>query len=320
MASRIGEDELRRRAFDGLTAEIEWFGGAPESSVIRREGLIAAISPRTPERSIFNSVSCDGPKPLEATADELGEAYDAAGVRAWTVWVHDRDRRSADFLAGRGHVLDAAPRAMALDLRDLSSPPAAPMGLELAPCDPDTAAQLNDRAYGYERPAFRAIMEEGSAVSLRLLGAFEDGDTRACVGTIDVGDDCVVTGVATPPEYQRRGIASWTLHATLAEAHERGLATGSLQASRAGAPLYERLGFRDFGFLEIGNCGGGDEVAHHRDLSGRRAAMRSACKAGIPRASRRCPLRDEEEQRRFALSPRLPSRESGRLDCRDGDS
>ena len=251
MASRIGEDELRRRAFDGLRAEIEWFGGAPDSSVIRREGLIAAISPRTPERSIFNSVFCDGPKPLEATADELGEAYDAAGVRAWTVWVRDRDRLSADFLAGRGHVLDAAPRAMALDLRDLSSPPAAPTGLELAPCDPNTAAQLNDRAYGYERPAFRAIMEDGNAVSLRWLGAFEDGDTRACVGTIDVGDDCVVTGVATPPEHQRRGIASWTLHAALAEAHERGSATGSLQASRAGAPLYERLGFRDFGFLEM---------------------------------------------------------------------
>ena len=27
--------------------------------------------------------------------------------------------------------------------------------------------------------------------------------------------------------------------------------TGSLQASKAGAPLYERLGFSDFGFFEL---------------------------------------------------------------------
>lgn len=37
----------------------------------------------------------------------------------------------------------------------------------------------------------------------------------------------------------------------LAEARSGGLSSASLQASRAGAPLYERIGFRDLGFIEM---------------------------------------------------------------------
>ena len=71
------------------------------------------------------------------------------------------------------------------------------------------------------------------------------------MGTIEIGDDCCVTGVATPPEQRGRGIASWLLHRALAEARASGMQTGSLQATKAGAPLYERLGFADFGFIEM---------------------------------------------------------------------
>lgn len=52
----------------------------------------------------------------------------------------------------------------------------------------------------------------------------------------------------------RAGLAGETpirWYRPLAGARERGLSSASLQATRAGAPLYERLGFRDFGFVEM---------------------------------------------------------------------
>jgi len=61
----------------------------------------------------------------------------------------------------------------------------------------------------------------------------------------------VVTGVATPPEHRGRGIASWLLTSVLAEKAASGMATASLQATKAGAPLYERMGFADFGYIEM---------------------------------------------------------------------
>jgi len=84
-----------------------------------------------------------------------------------------------------------------------------------------------------------------------IAGLRDEVEAFGCVATVDVDDDCCVTGVATPPEHQRRGIAGWLLWRALVEARERGMATASLQASRAGAPACERLGFADYGFVEM---------------------------------------------------------------------
>lgn len=250
MGGRIDEAELRRRAIAGVRDEVEAFGGgAPDSLLIRREGLLAAVVSSSPQRSIFNSVFYDDAAVLAAELDPLAETYDAHGVRAWTVWVPDEDRATARLLAARGHLLDSEPRAMALDLAALTEAPPAPAGVEPGPCDAATAADLNDRAYGYGEDGFRASLAGETAI--RWHGAHENGEVVGCVGTIEVGDDCCVTGVATPPEHQRRGIAGWLLWRALDEARERGMRTASLQASKAGAPAYERLGFADLGFIEM---------------------------------------------------------------------
>lgn len=250
MGQGIDEKELRRRATCGVRDEVEAFGsGAPSSRLIRREGLVAALTPTSPQRSLFNSVFLDDPPVLAREYEELAEIYDDAGVQAWTVWVADEDRPSAEFLADRGHVLDAAPRAMAMELDRPVDVPAAPAGIEPGPCDAQTAAGLNDRAYGYDENGFRAAL--AGETSIRWLGAYADGEPVSCVGTIEIGDDCCVTGVATPPEHRGRGIASWLLLRALAEARAGDARTASLQATKAGAPIYERLGFRDFGFIEM---------------------------------------------------------------------
>lgn len=250
MNPRLDRKELRRRAIAGVRDEVEAFGSAhPDSALLRREGLLAAVVPASPQRSLFNSVFYADPAAPVREYVALAAAYDAAGVAAWTVWVPDEDRETAGLLAERGHLLDAAPRAMAMDLAELPGEPPAPAGVEPGPVDPAAAAHLNDLAYGYGPDGFRAGLAGETAI--RWHGAHLDGVPAGCVGTIEVGDDCCVTGVATPAEHRGRGIASWLLLRALAGARRDGLRSASLQATKAGAPIYERLGFEDFGFVEM---------------------------------------------------------------------
>lgn len=251
MGAAIDERELRRRAIGGVRREVEIFGAAaPGSRLIQRDGLLAAVVPATPQRSIFNSVFYEDAAAPAREYEALAAAYEEAGVRAWTVWVPDEDRATAELLAGHGHLLDGAPRAMALDLAMLADGPPRPAGVEPGPVAPATVAALNDRAYGFDAEhAFRAAF--GGETAARWHGAFAGGEPVACVGTIEVGDDCCVSGVATVPELQRRGIAGWLLRRALAEARERGMRTASLRASAAGAPAYGRLGFLDLGCIEL---------------------------------------------------------------------
>ncbi len=250
MGQRIDEKELRRRAIAGVRDEVEAFGsGAPDSRLIRRDGLVAALTPSAPQRSLFNAVYYEDPAALVREYEALAELYDAAGVRAWTVWVADEDRGSAEFLDSREHLLDAEPRAMAMELAAPLEVPVSPAGVEPGPCDARTAAELNDRAYGYGEDGFRAALAGETTIAWH--GAFAGREPVGCVGTIAIGDDCCVTGVATPSEHRGRGIASWLMLRALAAAREDGARTASLQATRAGTPIYERLGFADHGCIEM---------------------------------------------------------------------
>lgn len=250
MGLRIDERELRRRAVEGIRDEVEAFGsGHPDSQLIRRDGLLASLTPASPQRSLFNSVFYEDPAALAAEVDSLAAVYDSHEIAAWTVWVPDEDRETAQLLAARGHALDAAPRAMAMELGDVASAPPPPIGVEPGPCEAAVAAELNDRAYDYGPGGFRAAVAGETAI--RWHGAYADGEPVGCIGTIAVDDDCCITGVATLPERQGRGIAGWLLRRALSEAREEGMRTASLQATKAGAPLYERLGFADYGFVEM---------------------------------------------------------------------
>jgi GNAT superfamily N-acetyltransferase len=250
MGQRLDERELRARALGSVRDQVEAFGSAHSDSVlVRRPGLLAAVVPSSPQRSFFNSVFYSDPAALSAEMEALTEVYESHGVDAWTVWVPDEDRDSARMLAARGHVLDASPRAMAMELADLGLELPAPAGVEPGPIDFSACAALNDRSYGFGSDGFAAGI--AGETSIRWHGAFAGDEPLGCAGTIAVGDDCLITGVATPPEHRGRGIASWLVRSALVGARKQGMATASLQASRAGASIYERLGFRDLGYLEM---------------------------------------------------------------------
>jgi predicted acetyltransferase len=57
--------------------------------------------------------------------------------------------------------------------------------------------------------------------------------------------------VAVVPEARGHGIAGKLLAHALADAAERGLETSTLVATNLGRPVYERLGYRQFGALEM---------------------------------------------------------------------
>jgi len=247
----VTREELRRRVIEGLEVEVALFGSCSEqTSVARLPGVFASVSPPTADRSIFNSVTASGPDALAATADDLGALYREAGVRAWTVWVPDDDRISAELLAARGHVLDGAPRAMALELSDLR-PVELPAGVELVPGAMATVGAINDRAYGIEGPGWATAMTDEPELAMESAIAIADGEPVACALVLDHGDDACVSAVATLPGHRGRGLAGAIISRLLASAAERGMRTGSLQASRAGAPVYARLGFEDVGFIEL---------------------------------------------------------------------
>ncbi len=216
------------------------------------DGVVAAITPEVPDRSVPNSVAYRDAGALAGALDELADAYEAAGVRAWTVWVPEDDGATARLLQAAGHRLDATPTAMVADLSRLPDPGGDELDWDTSAAAEDLA-RINDRAYGWTSSAgFGAAMARfGEIDGLRMYQARVDGEPASVLGAYDNGDDCEIYFVATLPEHRGRGLARRLLHRALLEARARGLGVSSLQATKMGYPVYERLGYRPICALEM---------------------------------------------------------------------
>ena len=216
---------------------------SPGTALIERDGVLGAIVPTAPLRSVVNSVVYRDAGALEAALDDLAAAYERADVAAWTVWVPELDREAARLLEAAGHHLDAAPEAMVLDLAELAEPQPGDLDWDDR-AEPSVVGRLNDAAYGYDAGEFERAFESPPAeVPLRLFQARVVGEPACVVGTIEQEGDCGVYLVATAAEHRGKALARRLLHVALAEARERGCATSTLQATRLGYPIYERLGY-----------------------------------------------------------------------------
>lgn len=182
--------------------------GTPENHLIELDGLTAAICPGAPDRSVVNGVVYEQAGALAGALDHLAKAHEEAGVRAWTAWVPTEDRETARLLESAGHVLDAVPRAMAMDLAALGPPPGPePEWTGDWSSLPD-AGLINDRAYGDS-----------------------EGTWSSALGGLPAG--------------------SAHLHRALVDARNRGCRTSTTQATKMSTPVYERIGYRDLGTLEM---------------------------------------------------------------------
>jgi GNAT superfamily N-acetyltransferase len=223
--------------------------GAPEGRTVELPGVAAAMMPAAPERSVINCVTYEDAALLAEALPALASEYERSGVRAWTVWVPLGDPAATEALERAGHILDGEPRAMVLDLRGFDREPDPELVLAERPTFADVG-RLNDQAYGLPGDFGRAldgVPTGGFHVYVALAG----GEPACSVVTYDVESDCGVYVVATAPAAQGRGLATAVMTRAMADARERGCATSSLQATKRGRPVYERLGFEDLGAIEM---------------------------------------------------------------------
>jgi ribosomal protein S18 acetylase RimI-like enzyme len=232
----------------GMMRAFAAFVRSAGGDVIEREGVVAGVNPQVPERSVFNSVVYDGAEQLAAVHDEIAAVYADRGC-AWTVWVPEEDRRTAALLEDAGHTLDAAPRAMGMELGDLGSLDFP--GAEWSRVDDlREAALLNDHAYGYPEGTWMRGTGASPEGQITYVARLDDRPASTVAARYEDGD-CSIWSVATAGWARGRGLANALMCIALREAAEAGCATTTLQATKLGAPVYGRIGYRDFGALEM---------------------------------------------------------------------
>ena len=214
-----------------------------------QDGVFAALVPASPKRSFFNSVFYEDPQRLIESIDALAALYRDAGIEAWTVWVPEQDTEVADALAAAGHELDATPRAMGMPLDGLRPPDPDPELAIREEVDFELVSRLNEVAYGYAPGDFPPVRGDQSAMRT-YFGAL-DGETVGCAGAFTNGSDCEVVYVAVLPEGRGRGISGRLMARALADAREQGLETTTLKATKLGYPVYVKLGYGDYGTLQM---------------------------------------------------------------------
>jgi GNAT superfamily N-acetyltransferase len=111
-------------------------------------------------------------------------------------------------------------------------------------------ARINDSAYGMG-DAFQRMMGEGRGDPAYHYVARGNSQPVASVVSHDHEGDCSMWWVATVPEARGRGLAAGLMRHALADGRERGCGVTTLQATKLGRPVYERLGYKGFGAVEM---------------------------------------------------------------------
>lgn len=229
-------------------------------STIRR--FLRNRSANTDDR--FCTVSTGEPHPFGNFAS-LGLEHDAESVRAAidtlptelpcaiVLPVDSADPEVASVLSERGFVLGEEMPIMGIDAADLRDAPVDD-AYEFVRIDPSRADEWGDAfARGYQIPLKSAMIFadplRDSAPGFVYFAATRE---REIVSTavLNLADGLAgIYGISTIPEQRKRGLGAWVTAGALRAGAETGYPVGVLQASVAGAPVYERLGFRRFGSM-----------------------------------------------------------------------
>ena len=243
---------LYKRQLDTLAAIDRLMAVAgSDSTNLELPGVSALIVPATPDRSVMNAVCYSDASALAATYDQISAAYDDAGITAWTVWVPAADTDTARLLEERGHSLDADPMVMCAAVEELRLDPARLEGVDWTrEASLADLAKVAGPAFGFEGDGLvRAV--SGPTPGAHTYIASLDGEHAATVMAYDHEGDCGIYWVATAEHARGRGLSTAMMTAALIDGRDRGCTSTSLQATKPGYPVYSRLGYRDFGPIQM---------------------------------------------------------------------
>jgi GNAT superfamily N-acetyltransferase len=115
-------------------------------------------------------------------------------------------------------------------------------------------ADLNSRAYGMQREAGREGLRGSTLLKSGMYAYFglEKGGPVSTAATVETNGCLFLALVATAPEAQRKGYGEATVRKALFEgAKATGLTRTVLHATMAGAPVYERIGYRKVATIRL---------------------------------------------------------------------
>jgi ribosomal protein S18 acetylase RimI-like enzyme len=221
----------------------------PDARVIERDGLVASVVAGVPDASLPNAAVPLRPDALTpALIDELDEAYAGADVHKWGVWLDPHEADLVGTVSAAGLVFDSHPTPMGAVLDELpldGGPDAATITMQ-------EAGRVNDLAYGHADNRLERLLAGIPVHAAQTYAVFDaDAEAVSVVTVVDCDSDAAVWFVATVPWTQHQGHATRLLRRALADAGERGCTTTTLVASAGGAPVYEKLGYRPLGELQL---------------------------------------------------------------------
>ena len=239
---------LRGRLWLGFARLQTLLGGqAGGATVIERDGFVASVVPVAPDSPTLNAVVLLGQRLDDEDLQELKARYHGAGIRRWGVWVDGGAKKAADALVPAGlHIASTSPGMGAL-IDELPLDPSA----QAEPTDLATVGRVNDLAYGNPDGRLERTLAPMPDGILRAYKADLDGSPAAVAMSLERDGDCGVSFVATAPSARRRGLATQVMHRLLLDARQRGCTTTSLQATESGKRLYDALGYRRLGDMQL---------------------------------------------------------------------
>src|SRR4051812_1369478 len=246
----MDDAELRRRLWDGFAGLQTLLGShAKDGFVVEREGLVASIVPSAPDSPALNAAVALDPEQAPRALDELEMRYGDAGVRRWAIWIDGAATDVTQELRQAGMAIASASPGMGAALDDLR--------IDLTTANPRpnanlrTVGRVNDLAYGNVDSRLERTLTTLAEGSLRGYKADLNGAPAAVALALHHGEDCGVSFVATVPRARRHGLATQVMRSALADARRHELTTITLQATELGERLYQQLGLRRLGPMEL---------------------------------------------------------------------